>query len=51
MDNITLVCHESFDGIMTAVYDGWVYMNRGYNVSIHPGGKLRTYIFLSICAC
>ena len=37
MDNITLVCHESFDGIMTAVYDGWVYMNRGYNVSIHPG--------------
>lgn len=35
--NITLVCEETFDGIMTAVYDGWVFMNQGYTVSIHPG--------------
>ena len=35
--NITLICEESFDGIMTAVYDGWVFMNKGYEVSIHPG--------------
>jgi probable DNA metabolism protein len=37
MADITLVCDESFDGIMTAIYDGWVLMNRGNKVSIHPG--------------
>ena len=26
---ITLVCDDSFDGIMTAVYDGWVLMLKG----------------------
>lgn len=35
--NITLVCEDSFEGIMTAVYDGWGYMNKGYEVSIQPG--------------
>lgn len=35
--NVTLVCDESFDGIMTAVYDGWVLMNKGCNIQIHPG--------------
>lgn len=35
--NVTLVCEETFEGIMTAVYDGWVYMNRGYKVNIYPG--------------
>ncbi|MFQ9515750.1 MAG: TIGR03915 family putative DNA repair protein [Eubacterium sp.] len=35
--NVTLVCEESFEGIMTAVYDGWVLMNQGHQVSIHPG--------------
>ena len=35
--NITLVCEESFEGIMTAVYDGWVFMNQGHQVNIHPG--------------
>lgn len=35
--NITLVCQESFDGIMTAIYDGWVLMNQGHQVNIHPG--------------
>lgn len=35
--NVTLVCEESFEGIMTAVYDGWVLMNQGYQVNIHPG--------------
>lgn len=35
--NVTLVCEDSFEGIMTAVYDGWVYMNKGYEVNIQPG--------------
>lgn len=35
--NVTLICEESFDGIMSAIYDGWVLMNQGYQVSIHPG--------------
>lgn len=35
--DITLVCDESFDGIMTAVYNGWVMMNQGCVVHIHPG--------------
>ncbi len=35
--NVTLVCEESFEGIMTAIYDGWIFMNKGYKVNIHPG--------------
>ena len=35
--NVTLVCDDTFDGIMTAIYDGWVVMNKGCLVSIHPG--------------
>lgn len=35
--NITLVCEDCFEGIMSAVYDGWVYMNKGYQVNIQPG--------------
>ena len=35
--NVTLVCDDTFDGIMTAIYDGWVLMNKGFIVSIHPG--------------
>ena len=31
------MCEESFEGIMTAVYDGWVFMNQGHQVNIHPG--------------
>ena len=27
--NVTLVCDDTFDGIMTAIYDGWVLMNKG----------------------
>ena len=34
---ITLVCDDSFDGIMTAVYDGWVLMLKGNKVKIYPG--------------
>lgn len=37
MADITLVCDDTFDGIMTAIYDGWVLMNRGNKVNIHPG--------------
>ncbi len=35
--NVTLVCEDNIEGIMTAIYDGWVYMNKGYSVNIHPG--------------
>ena len=35
--NVTLVCENNIEGIMTAIYDGWVYMNKGYSVNIHPG--------------
>lgn len=35
--DVTLVCDATFDGIMTAVYNGWVLMNQGYVVHIHPG--------------
>ncbi len=35
--NVTLVCDDTVDGIMTAIYDGWVLMNKGCIVSIHPG--------------
>lgn len=46
--NVTLVCDESFDGIMTAVYDGWVLMNKGCNVQIHPGKDYAPTFFLSL---
>lgn len=26
--NVTLVCENNIEGIMTAIYDGWVYMNK-----------------------
>lgn len=35
--NVTLVCEASFEGIMTAIYDGWVLMNQGHQINIHPG--------------
>lgn len=35
--NITLVCEDSFEGIMTAVYDAWVLMNEGHQVTIFSG--------------
>lgn len=35
--DVTLVCDETFDGIMTAVYNGWVLKNKGCIVHIHPG--------------
>ena len=35
--DVTLVCDETFDGIMTAIYDGWVLMNKGCTVHIYPG--------------
>lgn len=43
--NITLVCEDSFEGIMTAVYDGWVYMNKGYHVNIQPGTEYTPTFF------
>lgn len=43
--NITLVCQDSFDGIMTAVYDGWVLMNMGHNISIYPGDRYEPSFF------
>ncbi|MCR5703029.1 MAG: TIGR03915 family putative DNA repair protein [Eubacterium sp.] len=35
--NITLVCEDSFEGIMTAIYEGWILMNQGNQVDIYPG--------------
>ena len=43
--NVTLVCEESFEGIMTAVYDGWVLMNQGHQVNIHPGKRYTPSFF------
>lgn len=43
--NITLVCEDSFDGIMTAVYDGWVLMNQGHIVHIYPGNSYEPSFF------
>lgn len=43
--NVTLVCEDSFDGIMTAIYDGWVLMNKGYNVGIYPGNEYEPDFF------
>ena len=35
--NITVICEDTFDGIMTAIYDGWVLMREGNSIKIHPG--------------
>ncbi len=43
--NITLVCEDSFDGIMTAIYDGWVLMNQGHEISIYPGDSYTPTFF------
>lgn len=43
--NVTLVCDDSFDGIMTAVYDGWVLMNKGCGIHIHPGKNYEPTFF------
>ena len=43
--DITLVCDDSFDGIMTAIYDGWVLMLKGNKVKImHMSCFVRTLI-------
>lgn len=44
--NNTLICEDSFDGMMTAVYDGWVLMNQGHSIHIHPG-ELYDYSFFT----
>lgn len=43
--NVTLVCESSFEGIMTAVYDGWVLMNKGYQVNIYPRNNYNPSFF------
>ena len=43
--NVTLVCENNIEGIMTAIYDGWVYMNKGYSVNIHPGSDYAPTFF------
>lgn len=43
--NVTLICEDTFDGIMTAIYDGWVLMNQGNQVSIHPGTSYEPSFF------
>lgn len=46
--NVTLVCENNIEGIMTAIYDGWVYMNKGYSVNIHPGSDYAPTFFLNL---
>lgn len=43
--NVMLVCEDNIEGIMTAIYDGWVYMNKGYSVNIHPGSDYAPTFF------
>lgn len=44
--NITLICEDSFDGMMSGVYEGWVKMNQGHTIHIQPGG-IYEYSFLT----
>lgn len=46
-----LVCEESFDGIMTAIYDGWVLMNQGHDVKIFPGEGYSYDMFTEYIEC
>ena len=48
--NITLVCEDSFEGIMTAIYEGWVLMNQDNQVDIYPGDFFTPTFFQSIVA-
>ena len=48
---ITLVCDDSFDGIMTAVYDGWVLMLKGNKVKIYPGDDYAYELFCENINC
>lgn len=43
--NITLVCQDSFEGIMTSIYDGWVLMNQGHQVNIFAGANYTPTFF------
>ena len=43
--NLTLICQDSFQGIMTAIYDGWIMADKGYNISIHPGDNYEPTFF------
>lgn len=45
MNRITIICEDSFDGIMTAVYDGWVFMKKGNQVSIWAGDNCEYNLF------
>lgn len=44
--HITLICEDSFDGMMSGVYEGWIRMNQGHTIHIHPG-TLYEYSFLT----
>lgn len=44
--DITLLCEDTFDGMMSAVYDGWVKMNKGHTIHIRPG-EVYEYSFLT----
>lgn len=45
MDRITLICGDGFDDIMTAVYDAWGFMKKGYSVSIWAGENCEYSLF------
>lgn len=42
---------NSFDGIMTAVYDGWVLMLKGNKVKIYPGDDYAYELFCENINC
>lgn len=48
---VTLVCEDSVDGIMTAIYDGWVLMLEGKKVNIYPGDDYSYELFHEYVHC
>lgn len=49
--SVTLVCEESFDGIMSAVYRAWELMLEGENVKIYPGNDYSYDLFTEYVEC
>lgn len=44
--DVTLLCEDNFDGMMSAIYEGWIRMNRGDEIHIRPG-NIYEYSFLT----
>lgn len=48
--DITLLCEDTFDGMMSAIYEGWIRMNRGDIIHIRPG-EVYEYSFFTEYVC